>query len=80
VQPIVDVHCHYIASDPEAPEAFRRLVASEELEKVAVCALDLKLGFSPAFPYMTTFSTTNGQLAGFVEALASSKVVPFGCV
>ncbi len=72
MQPVVDVHCHYIASDPEAPEAFRRLVASQELDRVVVCAPDLKLDFSPAFPYMTTFSTTNEQLA----AIAHDNALP----
>jgi len=77
VLPIVDVHAHYIASDPNGREHFRRLVDSPDLAKVAVCALDLKLDHSADFPYMTTFSTTNEQLAALVEALDSPKVVPF---
>jgi len=75
--PIVDVHAHYIASDPRSADGFCRLVASPDLAKVVACALDLKLDYSPAYPYMTSFSTTNEQLAAFVEALASPKIVPF---
>ena len=61
--PIIDLHCHYIASDPDAVENFKRLVDSPELDRVAVCALDLKLDPSPDFPYMSKFATTNEQLA-----------------
>ena len=74
--PIVDLHCHYVSSDPEAIDHFKWLVASGELHRVAVCALDLKLDHSPDFPYMSRFSTTNEQLATFVETLDSPKIVP----
>jgi len=75
--PIVDLHCHYIASQGEAMETFRRLVDSPEVAKVVVCALELELDYSPAYPFMTTFRTTNEQLAALVAALDSPKVVPF---
>ena len=75
--PIVDVHCHYLAAEAGADEKFRRLVASPELAKVVVCALDLGLDESPSFPFMSVFRTTNEQLASLVESLDSPKIVPF---
>ena len=75
--PIIDLHCHYIASDPDAVENFKRLVESPELHRVAVCALDLKLDPSPEFPYMSKFATTNEQLADLVERVDSPKLLPF---
>ena len=75
--PLVDIHCHYVSSDPDATQNFKRLVDSPELCRVVVCALDLKLDPSDAFPYMHTFATTNEQLADFVGKLDSAKIVPF---
>ena len=75
--PIVDLHGHYISSDPNALDNFKRLVDSPELCKVVVCALNLKLDHSEAFPYMSTFATTNEELSALVETLDSVKIVPF---
>ena len=75
--PIVDVHAHYVSSDPKSEENFRRLVDSPELHRVVACALDLKLTHSDDFPFMDMFSTTNEELAAFVGKLDSPKIVPF---
>jgi len=78
--PIVDLHAHYLAADPKATGHFRRLVESPELARVVVCALDLGLDPSPAFPFMSIFRTTNEQLASLVETLRSPKLVPFAYI
>ena len=75
--PFVDLHCHYVVGQPDAEENFRRLAASELVHRVAVCALDLKLTHSDAFPYMDGFATTNEQLAALMGKIASPKLVPF---
>lgn len=75
--PIVDIHCHYVSSDPAAQDNFRRLVDSPDLFRVVVCALDLKLEYSDAFPFMSTWATTNEELLNLVRALDSEKIVPF---
>ncbi len=77
MRPIVDVHCHYLSQDPEAPAKFRRLVASPEVLRVVVCALDLRLPYSEKFPFMSTFATTNEQLAAFIAEMGSDKLLPF---
>lgn len=75
--PIVDLHCHYVSGVPTAEQDFRNLVASDEIHRVAVCALDLKLTPSEAFPYMSSFATTNEQLADLIKKIASPKLVPW---
>jgi predicted TIM-barrel fold metal-dependent hydrolase len=75
--PIVDLHCHYLAQDPEAPAKFRRLIALPEVLRVVVCALDLRLPYCEQWPFMGTFATTNEQLAAFIEEMGSEKLVPF---
>lgn len=77
MRPIVDVHCHYLSHDPEAPAKFRALIASPEVLRVVVCALDLRLPYSETFPFMSTFATTNDELAAFIEEMSSEKLVPF---
>lgn len=75
--PFVDIHSHYCSPEPEAVENYRRLVASPEVHRVVVCALDLKLPFSNDFPFMSVFSTTNQQLEDLVRQIDSPKIVPF---
>jgi len=75
--PIVDVHCHYLSGDKEALANFKRLVASPEVCRIVVVALDLKLTYDPRLPFMSIFATTNEQLAEFIRKVDSPKLVPF---
>ncbi len=77
MQTIVDCHAHYVASEPNSVQNWRRLVASDEVLRVVVCALDLKLKHSDAFPFMECFSTSNEQLAALIAKVASPKLIPF---
>ena len=74
---IVDLHCHYVASAPDAIAHFRRLVAQPELVRVAVNVVQFKLEYSPEFPFMSTFDTGNEELAQLVEAVDSPKLIPW---
>lgn len=74
---LVDLHCHYIASEPNAVEHFRRLVARPEVVRVAVNVVHLRLEYSPEFPFMSTFDSTNEQLAALIEDVGSEKLVPW---
>ncbi len=74
---IVDLHCHYEASLPNAVENFKRLVDQPEIHRVAVNAVNLKLEYSPEFPFMSTFNTTNEELAHLIEEVKSPKLVPW---
>jgi len=74
---IVDLHCHYVASQPNAIENFRRLAARPEVVKVAVNVVQLRLEYAPAFPLMTSYDCTNEELARMIEAVDSPKLVPW---
>ncbi|MFB3891547.1 MAG: hypothetical protein ACE15C_05930 [Phycisphaerae bacterium] len=61
MEPLADLHCHYLAQDPDALAGFKRLAKSPDIFLVAVCALDLKLPPGAAAwprPRSTASSTT----------------------
>ena len=75
--PIVDIHSHYMTCVPDSVGHYRRLTASDQVHRVAVCALDLKLPFSSDWPFMSGFNTTNEQLEDLIRQVGSPKLVPF---
>ncbi len=74
---IVDLHCHYVASQPKAVENFRNLVAQPEVVKVAVNVVHFGLEYVPEYALMTSFDCTNEELAQMIEEVASPKLVPW---
>lgn len=74
---LVDLHCHLRASRGDSVEAFRRLVESPRVHRVAVCALDLKLTPSERYPIVPSCESTNAQVAELIEAVSSPKLVPW---
>lgn len=75
--PTVDLHGHYFTGQADAVEAYRKLVASPQVHRVVVCALDLKIPYSSEYPFMSTFCTSNEQLEAFVAQVDSPKIAPF---
>jgi predicted TIM-barrel fold metal-dependent hydrolase len=75
--PLVDLHCHYCVGRKDAIDNFRRLTDSEEIYRIAVCALDTKVEYDPQFPCLSQFRTTNEQLAEMIAKIASPKLVPW---
>ena len=49
--PTVDLHGHYFTGQADAVEAYRKLVASPQVHRVVVCALDLKIPYSSEYPF-----------------------------
>ncbi len=75
--PFIDTHAHFFTAVPDGVDHWRRLVASPEIAYVCIGTADLGLERSDAFPFMTTFSTTNDELAAAVAEIASAKLIPF---
>jgi predicted TIM-barrel fold metal-dependent hydrolase len=76
--PIVDLHCHLMSARPTAEEDFRRLAASPEVHRVAVCALDLKIPLKDdAYATVPRCQSTNEDLVKLISHIGSPKLVPW---
>src|SRR5688500_14137511 len=77
MEPIVDINCQFFESDSDAAAVLKSMAESNEFRAFVVSAIDLKLQFSPPFPLMSKFATSNEQMAQLVDKVASKKLIPF---
>ena len=74
---IFDINGQYFTGRPAGREGYRRLLAEPSLAGLVLSGIDLQLGRSADWPFMSNFRTSNREVLDFVAALDDARVVPF---
>jgi predicted TIM-barrel fold metal-dependent hydrolase len=73
----IDINSHYFSSIEQSLANFRSLLANDALRRIVISSTNLELDYSPDFPYMSCFATSNAQLLELVGQLDSPKLIPW---